>query len=190
MLAALKRWREHLGLGPYPSSYDDKPLFLKKVIGGYTSSLASVHHISKFISECIAQSIIALMKDNLSKEAMSLKKIGLRSFRNVKISESSIAMNKKIEAAITMYEESKKSVKEICNTLNISLSIFYKHKKLTVNNRKTKQSHEKNKMILLAKEMHYEYKIDVKEICSTLNISKTTFYRYMSQCIDQESSVH
>jgi hypothetical protein len=81
-LESLKRWRKYLGLGPLPTPQDDKPLFLKKIIGGYRSSLSSRIYISKIINNCLIQASNFLLNDKFNKESILLKEIASRSLKS------------------------------------------------------------------------------------------------------------
>ena len=130
VLEHLKRWRTHLELKPFPSANDNKPLFLKKVIGGYTSSLTSIDYSAKFIKNCFYQATEELLNDNLIQEAESLKKIVPRWIKNTEMEE----LNKRILMAKKMYTENQISIQEICIFNKISRLTFYKYIELAPKN--------------------------------------------------------
>jgi len=178
MLAALKRWREHLGFGPYPSSDDNKPLFPKKVIGSYISSLTSISYIRRLVNDCIFKSSQDLLNDKFIKEANSLKKINFICTSSIKSEEAKNIENKTLLSLKKMYTEGKMSNKEIYNSLKISEATFYKYKKL-LSLEQNKKSIIKKQKILSLKRMYAEGKMTNKEIYNALRIPEGTFYRYL-----------
>ena len=84
MLAALKRWRKHLGLLPLPSAADDSPLIPKTAGKG---PITGITYVRKLVQECFDQTIIKLQKDGFMEEAASLLEATVHWLRHTGISD-------------------------------------------------------------------------------------------------------
>ena len=84
MLAALKRWRKHLGLSPIPSSADNNPLLLKtKGKGPITNAMS----IRKIVQDGFDKTAERMRKDGFKEEAETLAEATVHWFRHTGISD-------------------------------------------------------------------------------------------------------
>jgi len=84
MLAALKRWRKHLGLSVLPSPADNLPLLPRTKGKG---PIASTSYIRKIVQYCFDRTMDALRKDNFTEEAESLVEATVHWLRHTGISD-------------------------------------------------------------------------------------------------------
>lgn len=84
MLDALKRWRSHLGLSPFPSPADTSPL-LPKVRG--RGAMQSTNHIRSIVQYCFDQATASLLAKGLSDEAATLQEATVHWLRHTGISD-------------------------------------------------------------------------------------------------------
>lgn len=84
MLAALKRWRKHLGLSPLPSPSDNSPIFPRtKGIG----PLAGTAYIRKIVQHCFDKTIERLNQDRFKEDAELLTEATVHWLRHTGISD-------------------------------------------------------------------------------------------------------
>lgn len=84
MLAALKRYRKHLGLSPLPSPADNSPLFPK--IKGQ-GSVSNSTYIRTLVQKCFDNAISKLTEDNYLEEAEALNEATVHWLRHTGISD-------------------------------------------------------------------------------------------------------
>jgi len=84
MLAALKRWRKHLGLPTLPSPADHSPL-LPKTRG--SGAIKSTNHIRKIVQHCFDCAIDQLTQDGFTEEAETLNEATVHWLRHTGISD-------------------------------------------------------------------------------------------------------
>lgn len=83
-LAALKRWRNHLGLPSSPSPGDDSPLMPKSKGKG---PMTSTTHIRGIVQTCFDRSIETLQKQDETEEATALMEVTVHWLRHTGISD-------------------------------------------------------------------------------------------------------
>jgi integrase len=84
MLAALKRWRKHLGLSLLPSPADNSPL-LPKIKG--KGPIANTTYIRKIVQHCFDMAMLELHKDRFDEEAESMVEATVHWLRHTGISD-------------------------------------------------------------------------------------------------------
>lgn len=84
MLAALKRWRQHLGLPPLPAIDDHTPLIPKERGKGPVSSTNQIRNIVQF---CFDQAILNMEQAGLAEEAHTLRAATVHWLRHTGISD-------------------------------------------------------------------------------------------------------
>ena len=84
MLAALKRWRQSLGLPTLPSLADNSPL-LPKIKG--QGAMKSTNHVRRIIQQCFDQAIFQLRRDGLDDDADALSEATVHWLRHTGISD-------------------------------------------------------------------------------------------------------
>jgi integrase len=84
MLAALKRWRQYLGLSALPSPADHSPLLPKQKGTGPVTSTNTIRDIVQYGFD---QAIDALVQDGLSEEAETLNEATVHWLRHTGISD-------------------------------------------------------------------------------------------------------
>lgn len=84
MLAALKDWRQHLGLSSLPSPADNSPLLPKTKGKG---AITNTTYIRRIVQYCFDKAIDALCKDKQSEEAESLVEATVHWLRHTGISD-------------------------------------------------------------------------------------------------------
>ena len=84
MLAALKRWRAHLGVSPLPSPADTTPLLPKRRGRG---AMANTSFIRKIVQQCFDKTIERLQQDGFTEDAATLAEATVHWLRHTGISE-------------------------------------------------------------------------------------------------------
>lgn len=84
MLAALKRYRTHLGLSPLPFPGETTPLISKERGVG---AIGSTRHIRLIVQQCFDAALERMNKDNLAEDAEQLKVATVHWLRHTGISE-------------------------------------------------------------------------------------------------------
>ncbi len=84
MLNALKRWRKHFNLSPYPSPADNSPLLPKTKGKG---PIKSANYIRKIVQYCFDKTIEQLSKDGFADEAETLNEATVHWLRHTGISD-------------------------------------------------------------------------------------------------------
>lgn len=84
MLAALKRWRKHLGLSVLPSPADNSPILPRTKGQG---PITNTSYVRKIVQYCFDQTMNALRKDGFTEEADSLIEATVHWLRHTGISD-------------------------------------------------------------------------------------------------------
>lgn len=84
MMAALKRWREHLDLLPLPSAEDQTPLIPKDRGKG---GIASTNHIRNIVQACFDQAALRMVEAGFKNEVGSLRAATVHWLRHTGISD-------------------------------------------------------------------------------------------------------
>jgi integrase len=84
MLAALKRWRKHLGLSPLPSVEDQVPLIPKAIGKGPVESTRAIRNI---VQTCFDKAVENLLKVKKTDEADMLRSATVHWLRHTGISD-------------------------------------------------------------------------------------------------------
>jgi site-specific recombinase XerD len=84
MLAALKRWRKHLGLSPLPSTDDQTPLIPKAIGKGSVESTRAIRNIAQ---TCFDKAVDNLLNGNKIEEAEMLRSATVHWLRHTGISD-------------------------------------------------------------------------------------------------------